>query len=103
AWGGGKKNGTLYLRDGDRFKPIVTTISNVRRQPSWPPFPVFADHDRFPNGGYLWQDANDDQRVQAGELTRILSGIPCPEAFNWVDDDLNLWNSWGLVYRPVRF
>lgn len=30
-------------------------------------------------------------------------GQPPEGAISWVDDDLNLWNSAGLVYRPVRF
>jgi hypothetical protein len=103
ALGGGKKDATLYMRDGDRFKPIVTSISNDKSQSSWPSYSVFADRKRFWNGGYLWQDANDDQTVQADEVTKVPSATYAPETFQWVDDDLNLWNAWGLVYRPVRF
>jgi hypothetical protein len=103
ALGGDKKSGALYMRDGDRFKPIVTSIANDKGQPSWPPYTVFADRKRFWNGGYLWQDANDDQVVQADEVTKVPSSTYAPEGFGWVDNDLNLWNPWGLVYRPVRF
>jgi hypothetical protein len=109
AWGGDKKNGTLFMRDGDRFKPVVSSFGNDRNQPSWPRYPVFADRARFPGGDYLWQDANDDQGVQADEVTRARTRVTAPGhvlpagAFSWVDDDLNIWNSAGLVYRPVRF
>jgi hypothetical protein len=27
--------------------------------------------NKFGNGGYLWQDANDDQIVQASEVTKV--------------------------------
>jgi hypothetical protein len=99
AWG----DNSLYLRDGDRFKPIVTAISNVKGQPDWPPYPVFADRKLFGNGSYLWQDANDDQRVQADEVTKVRVNLHRPETFQWVDDDLNLWNARGIVHHPVRF
>jgi hypothetical protein len=99
AWGGD----SVYLRDGDRFKPIVTAISNFKGQPDWPPYPVFANRKLFGNGGYLWQDANDDQVIQANEATKIRVNLFRPETVHWVDDDLNLWNARGLVHRPVRF
>jgi hypothetical protein len=106
AWG----EGVLLMREGDRFKPIVASVTSDRSQPSWPPYPVFADQKRYPSGsqaggtgGYLWQDSNDDQRVQADEVTRAPSGVFRGQDFHWVDDDLNLWNSRGLVHRPVRF
>jgi hypothetical protein len=103
ALGGNKKNGSLYMRDGDRFKPIVVSIRNNKQEAGWPPYPVFTDRKKFWNGGYLWQDANDDQKVQADELTKAESGTFAPEGLNWVDDDLNLWSSWGLMHRPIRF
>jgi hypothetical protein len=87
AWGGGKFHGTLYLRAGDRFKPIVSSAIGGKR---------------------IWQDRNDDQLMQPDEITRggttttRRGGFPT-EGLNWVDDDLNIWNSAGLVYRPVRF
>jgi DNA-binding beta-propeller fold protein YncE len=99
AWG----DNSLYLRDGDRFKPIVTGISNVKGQPGWPPYPVFGDRKLFGNGSYFWQDANDDQMLQAGEVTKVQVRVHRPETFQWVDDDLNLWHARGIVHRPVRF
>jgi hypothetical protein len=99
AWG----DCTLFMRDGDCFKPIVTAVSNVKGQPDWPPYPVLADRKQFGNGGYLWQDANDDQKVQADELTKIRFSFHRPETFDWVDDDLNLRHSRGIVHRPIRF
>jgi sugar lactone lactonase YvrE len=106
AWGGS----VLFMRAGDRFKPIVASIVNDKSQPGWPPFPVFADQRRFPSGslaggtgGYIWQDSNDDQLVGANEITRAPTGISRSQDFHWVDDELNLWNSRGLVYRPIRF
>jgi hypothetical protein len=99
AWGGC----SLYMRDGDRFKPVVTAVSNVKGQPDWPPYPVFANRKLFGNGGYLWQDGNDDQAVQADEVTKVRGDFFRPETFHWVDDDLNLWNARGIVHRPARF
>lgn len=106
AWG----DNALYLRDGDRFKPILTGIYNRQGTPGWPPYPVFTNRWRFADGGYFWQDANDDQTIQADELVYAEEvprawGIRDFHAgtFTWVDDDLNLWNTRGFVYRPVRF
>jgi hypothetical protein len=96
AWG----DSTLFLRDGDRFKPFVSSFGSNRGQA----YPVFADRKKFPDGRYVWQDANDDEMVQADEITKGRSMGPFPiDTFGWVDDDLNVWNSAGAVYRPLRF
>jgi DNA-binding beta-propeller fold protein YncE len=106
AWG----DNALYLRDGDRFKPVLAGLYVQKGAPGWPPYPALANPWKFPEGGYFWQDANDDQRVQADEVTYAEDvprawGIRDFHAggFTWVDDDLNLWNTRGFVYRPLRF
>jgi hypothetical protein len=105
AWGGNPGDNVLFLRDGDRFKPIVWGIENVKGNQfiPWPLCPLFKDRREYPEGNYLWQDANDDQIVQADEMMKGPPRVFRSHQWSWVDDELNLWNPRGLVYRPVRF
>lgn len=104
AWGRANYSQVLYQRDGDVFKPIVAgiNVSKGNAYVQWPPYPLFRDHDRWPNGVYLWQDANDDQTIQENEIVK--SPVQRAEHFcTWVDADLNLYCDSGQVFPPTRF
>jgi len=104
GWGMVSYGNTLYLRQGDLFKPFVSSIIVSKGNPfiSWPPYPIFEDQEKYPNGTYLWQDANDDQTIQEEELTPP-STDRGESVFNWIDEDLNAWCDAGYLFRPVRF
>ena len=104
GWGMVDYCNTLYMREGDIFKPIAGTIRLARGSAYSPGvlYPVMTDPARYPNGAYLWQDANNDQTVQENEL--IKSPAPRGEVtFNWIDPDLNAWCDDGYIFKPVRF
>ena len=97
-------SGMLYMRDGDVFKPVAGTI-RVASGPYgggllYPAMEAF--HKQHNAGAYLWQDANNDQKVQENELTVSPAGRG-EMAFNWIDSDLNVWCDAGWIYKPVRF
>ncbi|MEW6756180.1 MAG: hypothetical protein AB1505_35185, partial [Candidatus Latescibacterota bacterium] len=101
GWGMRDHGNVLYMRQGDVFKPIAGVIHSQPGNPflRWPPYPLFADTTRFPRGTYLWQDGNDDQALQAREVSRadsVLGG----SVFNWIDPDLNAWCDSGHLLRP---
>jgi len=104
GWGQGSYANKLYMRVGDIFKPIAGAVIVSKGNPfiAWPPYPIFADNTKFPNGTYIWQDANDDQTIQENELCR-----PATERgeslFNWIDEDLNVWCDSGFLIAPLRF
>lgn len=104
GWGMVSYGNTLYLREGDLFKPFVSSIIVSKGNPfiHWPPYPIFEDQAKYPNGTYLWQDANDDQIIQEDELTPPVSDRG-ESVFNWIDEDLNAWCDAGYLFRPVRF
>lgn len=103
AWGQGSDYAhRMFLRQGDVFKPIVAAINVIGGSPfvAWPPYPLFADRGRYPDGTRLWQDANDDQTIQDTELTTVT--VRAEAMLNWIDSDLNLWCDSGRLYRPLR-
>ncbi|MGD0090132.1 MAG: hypothetical protein ABSE73_09445 [Planctomycetota bacterium] len=104
GWGQGSYANKLYMRVGNIFKPIAGAIivSKGNQFMSWPPYPIFADNAKFPNGTYLWQDANDDQTIQEDELCRPITERG-EGMFNWIDEDLNAWCDAGFIFSPVRF
>ena len=87
----------LFRRDGDVFKPLLMCF-RITKDPA--PYPALADKARFPEGTYVWLDANDDQLVQPQEVTKNETFT----GFAWVDADLNVWSeaSGGCVLRPVK-
>jgi len=104
AWGKWNYSFILYMREGDVFKPIASGIDVVKDNVyvQWPPYPMFDDNQKYPNGAYAWQDKNNDQTIQEDEIVKSPIGR-AEVVFNWVDADLNLWSDWGWVTRPVRF
>jgi hypothetical protein len=87
AYGTANYAGILFMRDADRFKPIISGINNLKGNQwvSWPTYPIFADQAKYPNGSYYWQDANDDQILQPGEIVNVPStGDDRPHEFQVV-------------------
>jgi hypothetical protein len=61
----------LSRRDGDIFKPFAAQIT-LRRSGAYsigPQYDILKDETKYPDGGYWWKDANDDQTIQADELS----------------------------------
>ncbi|MBI4025438.1 MAG: hypothetical protein HY360_10695 [Verrucomicrobia bacterium] len=104
GWGQTDYSGTLYMRDGDIFKPIAGTIRVAfGAYGSGLLYPVMKDiYEKTKAGDFLWQDANNDQMVQETELVVSPSGHG-ENTFNWIDPDLNVWCDAGWIYKPVRF
>ncbi len=103
GWGMIDYSNMLFLREGDIFKPIAGTIRIAYGQYGGGVlYPVMGDKKKYPEGAYLWQDANNDQVVQESELVTSPAGRG-EGAFNWIDQDLNAWCDAGWMYRPVRF
>jgi hypothetical protein len=94
----------LYMRVGDIFKPIAGVIRLVR-PPGYAPTGqnykiMWDDPKKYPNGIYWWQDRNDDQCVQADEISR--PDQKNTAIFNWIDKDLNAWCDAGFILKPVK-
>lgn len=103
GWGMIDYSNMLFIRDGDVFKPFAGTIRIAFGQYGGGIlYPVMNDRQKFPEGAYLWQDANNDQTVQENELTKSPTGRG-ETAFNWVDEHLNAWSDAGFLLKPVRF
>jgi hypothetical protein len=103
AWGRHNYSQVLMRRDGDVFKPFVAGIIVAKGNPyiAWPPYPLFADHERWPNGVYVWQDTNDDQTIQVDEVMK--NPVARGESFaRWLDANRTLYSENGMVFRPVR-
>jgi hypothetical protein len=101
AWGRSHRGSTLYRRTGEVWKPILEFVWVMKGNSfvTWPPYPFFGDQQKYRNGYYCWQDANDDQCLQENEV-RSAGDL---QGFSWLDADLNLWceGAGGHVLRPV--
>ena len=108
AWGIHNYGRVLYMRVGDTFKPIASGILDNKGNAyiAWPPYPIFEDakfnSESGSYNGWFWQDSNDDQMIQETELTKSPTPGHGFGGFHWVDAELNLWDSRGYVYRPVK-
>ena len=110
AWGMSDFSGTLYMRDGDIFKPIagVMRVANGSHGNNGGAYPVVRDAWKKRDGGkqtsgaFLWQDKNNDQIIQEDEL-EISAANRGETSFNWIDGELNAWCDAGWIYKPVRF
>jgi hypothetical protein len=101
AWGRWNYARALYLRAGALFKPVLVTLTVAKDNPyiAWPPVPAMADRAKFPDGCYVWQDGNDDLRIQADEIVRVAGAR---SGFYGIDPGLTLTWSDGVQYRPAR-
>ena len=90
----------MWLRDGDRFRPIHYLFRNHPNPVLCPrpPFPIMNDTKAYPPGRvYVWSDQNGDEEAQANEISEVAGN---PPFFQWMDADLNLYAD-GAVYRPT--
>ncbi len=94
----------LAKREGDLFKPFACLMNCNTQSPRYKgqDIPVIdGDPKTFSQGYYFWQDANDDQRVQAKEVT------PVPDQFDriniaWVNPDLSIMFNTGYKLPVSR-
>jgi len=97
-WGRTRSTGILMRRDADLFKPFAAIFENN----SSVGIPLIEDDpETFPRGYYLWQDANDDQTVQADELV-TLPARHGRNFFAWLDPDLTAHVASGLILEPTE-
>lgn len=102
-WSGAQFKSIVLRRDGDLFKPFAATIQILH---GWELYggqgiPLLDDKQQYANGSYFWQDANDDQTVQANEVVRSPNALDSGAVVN-VDADLNLYLKTGHILRPQR-
>jgi hypothetical protein len=103
GWGVDEHLGTiLAIREGNVMKPLLAFFWTYSVK-KFIGYPITADAKKYPDlGTYIWVDRNDDQILQAEEIT------PAPvkqyfRGFSCVDKDLNIWHASGAVNRPLRF
>ncbi len=101
-WGNGQAKSILYRRDGEVFKPFLAFI-NVYGSPLYPGqgIPLLDDLKAYPGGKYVWQDANDDQCVQAAEVSPVKVSAHHP-GIAGIDAEMNLWLNNGERLRPTE-
>ena len=90
----------LWIREGDRFRPIHYLFRNHPNPVLCPrpPFPIMDDVKAYPPGHvYDWVDGNGDEEVQLNELHEVTGD---PPFFQWMDAELNLYGD-GVIYRPT--
>lgn len=106
GWGvtKGARNSTLYRRDGDVFRPFLSLF-----QINWSHslylgqgIPLLDDREKMPDGSYVWQDTNDDQRVQSEELYRF-EDKNFRLSIKDIAPDMTIWGNGGLLLKPTKF
>lgn len=104
-WGNGRFKSVIMRAEGDHFVPFAAFLSINRGYVFFgekSEFPLFeADTERYSNGAYFWQDANNDQTMQEEEIQKLAIPWGAP-VFVWLDKDLNAWLSDGRILRPVE-
>ncbi|GDY22147.1 hypothetical protein LBMAG56_34940 [Verrucomicrobiota bacterium] len=103
ATGGGNLKTIVFRRDGNVFKPFLATFHVSRSWSLWRGLgiPDLDDPAQAPDGSYLWQDANDDQRVQMSEVHRF-KDKNVRLNLRALSPDLTLWAG-GYLLKPVKF
>jgi len=102
AWGRANYSNVLYMRTGDVFQPIASGVIVAKGNMfiSYPPYEIFADETKYPNGTYVWQDANGDATIQDNEVVKNDAG---GEHFlSWLDEDLIIYCESGAKFTPTR-
>ena len=100
ALANGRFKSILYRRDGNIFRPFLATFNISRGWSLWGGLgiPELDDPAKFPDGGYIWQDANGDGLVQTSEVHRF----PYPQ-FKAIDRNLAIWTTGGALLKPVKW
>lgn len=93
----------VLRRDGELFKPFVATIEVGHGGRFSTGLPLIDENpDRFPNATYLWQDANNDQCVQAEELEKLPGKRRFRKIRLSIDKQQNLYMNKGYKLEPVK-
>ena len=103
---------TIYVRDGDVYKPFAATIAIYRNSDYYramvaavgqtvTQFPIMADPAKYPEGNYFWQDRNNDQTIQEDELTPMPKSIGMG-VIGAVDPHMGMYVGNALL-QPVRY
>ncbi len=105
-WGAARKTLTILLRrESDLFKPFAAVMRvgdrDGRYYHATGIASVDADRERFPTGFYFWQDANDDQTVQADECVRMSKELERGSVL-WLGKDLSVRLASGHVLTPLE-
>ena len=93
----------LLRRDGDLFRPFAgialvrRTVGGTYRGSGFPLFEAPA----YKDGYYFWQDANDDQTLQADEVM-LLPKTTYRPTFTWLGKDLSVRLGTSHVLRPQK-
>ena len=103
-WGqyrlGNTVHSVLLRRDGDLFRPFAAILTHRELHPSGIAL-LDKDLTTYPNDAFfLWQDANNDQILQATEVSRLPKSYD-RASFIWLEEDLTLRLSNGQIWRPV--
>jgi hypothetical protein len=104
AWGNARHKNVLLRREGDLYKPFAAMLRISRGGTLYrgQKLPVLDDEEAFPNGQYFWQDANDDQTVQADEVEAVDQFGRGRVQFAWLEKDLSAWIGTGHRLTPVE-
>jgi DNA-binding beta-propeller fold protein YncE len=94
------RDSAFYRREGDLFKPFLAVFRIDRKNDAWKDF---GDATKLPNGNYLWQDANNDQRMQPEEFQPLAADKKWKSNLNIKDisADLTIWLNGGHKLKPV--
>ena len=101
---GHTRNASILLRREDNvFKPFAA-ILHIKNKTGIAL--VDNDEETWPRGrrrsnALLWQDANDDQTVQKGELTELPREY-ARARFAWFEEDMTVRLSSGQIWHPVE-
>ena len=102
--GNGRFKSILYRREGNLFKPFMATFNVSRGWSLWGGLgiPDLDDAVKTPDGSYMWQDANGDQRVQLSEIYRFKDdnfrlGLKA------MAKNMTIWAEGGNLLKPVKW
>lgn len=95
-YGRTRHDNIVMRREGDLFKPFLAVLRE------YPSGMVSREPAPGEDGPQLWQDANDDQSVQADELTAMGGGRTFQKVEVTLAHNLGLYISSGHRMRPLR-
>jgi hypothetical protein len=88
----------FYRREGDLFKPFLAVYKVDRKEVEWKDF---GDATKLPDGNYLWQDLNEDQRIQPEEFQPLDKKWKNRLTIRDISADLTIWLNGGHKLKPV--
>lgn len=102
--GVGQFKSIVSRREGNLFKPFLAFFNISRGWSLWGGLgiPELDDPAKAPDGSYLWQDANDDQRVQMREV-HTFQDKNFRLNFKALAPDLTIWAEGGNLLKPVKW